>query len=320
MEIDRGKVTQIHNKIQSAKSIVIFSHVRPDGDAIGSLLGFGLCLIDAGKKVQLVLADGVPNNFRFLPGSDLVQKNVENFYDLVIVLDSSDFNRTGLDIDKSDQPDVNIDHHITNNHFARLNLVIPEAVSTTEILSHIIPDLDLIITQVVAENLLTGIITDTIGFRTSNMNPNVLRLAANLMEFGVDISDVYMKALNQKSFEAIKMWGAGLLRLQRDEQIIWTSISLLDRKNAGYPGRDDADLINVMSTIQDSKVNIIFLEQPNGKIKVSWRAVPGHDVTRVASLYRGGGHPAAAGAEVVGDMGKVTLEIIKMTKSMLFNE
>ena len=128
-----------------------------------------------------------------------------------------------------------------------------------------------------------------------------------------------MKALNQRSFEAVRFWGAGLSRIERQGEMVWTTLTLADRKTAGYPGRDDADLINVLSTIEGASVNIIIVEQPNEKIKISWRCVPGYDVSKVAILYGGGGHHAAAGAEVVGKLGTVCNDVIQTTYKLLFN-
>lgn len=319
MNLDLLTVKKIKEKLDSAHNIVVVSHIRPDGDAIGSMLGFGLAIKDQGKNVQMVITDGVPSNFRYLPGSRFVHHKVKGPYDLLVVLDSSDYKRMGEVINGSKPPDINIDHHITNENFADVNLVIPSAASTAEILARLLPKLGVRISQQVAENLLTGIVTDTIGFRTSNMYPEVLRLSADLMDYGVNLPDVYMKALNQRSFEAVRFWGAGLSRIERQGQMVWTTLSLVDRKTAGYPGRDDADLINVLSTVEGACVYLIFVEQPNEKIKISWRCAPGYDVAKIAALYGGGGHYAAAGAEVAGNLETVCDDVIRTTYKMLFN-
>ena len=318
MNLDLTIVKKIKERLKRAQNIVVVSHIRPDGDAIGSMLGFGLAIKDQGKNVQMVITDGIPINFRYLPGSQFVRYKVKGTYDLLVVLDSSDFKRMGEVIEETRPPDINIDHHVTNENFADINLVVPDAASTAEILARLIPELGFGISKQVAENLLTGIITDTIGFRTSNMSPDVLRLSADLMEYGVNLSDIYMKALNQKSFEAIRFWGAGLSRIERQGEMVWTTLTMADRVSVGYPGRDDADLINLLSTIEGSSVHLIFVEQPNEKIKISWRCMPGYDVAKVAGLYGGGGHHAAAGAEVVGDLLTVCKDVIQTTYKLLF--
>ena len=308
---------QIRSRLQKAGDVLVVSHVRPDGDAIGSLLGFGLALREIGKNVQIVSADGVPVAYQHLPGSDLVVKNPEGAFDLTVVLDCSDLKRVGNVLNGHHIPDINIDHHVTNLNFATYNLVDEQAVSTTEILTEYFPHWNLPITQAVATALLTGIITDTLGFRTTNMTPKALRIAADLMEKGADMPALYNQALMRRSYEAVRFWGSGLININRDGPIIWTSLMMADRKSAGYPGRDDADLINVLSSINDASIAIVFVEQPNGGIKISWRARTGLDVSRIALSYGGGGHPAAAGADIEGNIEDVRLEVLQKTKEYL---
>ena len=154
-------------KVSRAQRILIISHIRPDGDAVGSLLGLGLILEDLGKEVNLVLEDGVPLVFHHLTGADRVYREASGVYDLVIVVDSSDVDRIGAVLDEYGEPDVNIDHHPTNTHFARLNLVQEDAAATTEMIFTIARDLAYPISLPVAEALLTGLLTDSLGFRTS---------------------------------------------------------------------------------------------------------------------------------------------------------
>ena len=123
---------EINAKIASAQNILIVSHVRPDGDAIGAALGLGLALIKAGKPVQVVLNDGLPASFRHLPGSELIKKVPQGEPDLFITVDCADFKRTGKQFENYRKPDINIDHHITNLKFAEINLVLPK--QTTGIL------------------------------------------------------------------------------------------------------------------------------------------------------------------------------------------
>jgi phosphoesterase RecJ-like protein len=172
----------------------------------------------------------------------------------------------------------------------------------------------------VAAALLTGIITDTLGFRTSNMTPKALRVAADLMEAGADLPDLYQRSLVERSFEAMRFWAAGLARLEREGPIVWTTLSMADRLGTGYPGRDDADLINELSAITDAAVSIVFVEQPSGKVKVSWRAQPGIDVSAIALKFGGGGHPSAAGAEVEGSLDDVRQRILLETRQMMHEE
>ncbi len=301
--------------LRTADSVLLVSHIRPDGDAVGSLLGLGLALQNGGKRIQMVLADGVPAQFRHLPGCEAVLHRPEGDFDVICLLDCSDAGRVGVELPGNKIPELNIDHHITNLRFARINLVDTNAVATAEILAELIPLVGLRIDNHVAATLLTGIITDTIGFQTNNMTPKALRLAAVLVEAGADISSLYHEALSNRSFEALRFWGAGLSRVERDDHMIWTTLTMEDRKQAKYPGRDDADLINVLSSVDNADIYMIFVEQPKGKVKVSWRSQIGFDVTPVASSFGGGGHPSASGAEIKGELADVKHTVLSATRS-----
>jgi phosphoesterase RecJ-like protein len=199
-----------------------------------------------------------------------------------------------------------------------LNLIEPEAAATSSVLTHYMRDWGLSITAPVAANLLTGLVTDTLGFRTSNTTPEVLRQAAELFELGADLSSLYFHSLIRRTFPAAKYWGAGLSRLERANGIVWTTLTLADRKVAGYSGNDDADLISVISAIDDEEVALIFIEQNKNNTKVSWRALkPNIDVSRIATQFGGGGHKAAAGAEISGSLDEVRQRVLDSTHEAL---
>jgi phosphoesterase RecJ-like protein len=316
MNLDIGEA--IESRLAAGQSFLIASHVRPDGDAIGALLGLGLALRDAGKRVQMVLADRVPSAFRHLEGAELIATTFEPGYDTFVTVDCADFKRTGKLFASLQPPDINIDHHKTNEMFGALNLIEGDEVATSAILTKHMPSWGYPITTPIAAALLTGIITDTLGFRTSNVTPEAMRQVATLMERGVDMPDLYMRGLVRRSYAAARYWGGGLSRLERKDGMVFATMRLEDRKSAGYSGSDDADLINVISAIDGFKVGMIFVEQPKDRVKVSWRALePGIDVSAVAVKFGGGGHAAAAGADVEGALEDVKQAVIRSTKQML---
>ena len=309
---------QIKARLDDAKKVLITSHVRPDGDAVGSLIGLGLALQNAGKTVRMVLVDGVSGSFRHLKGSEQVQKEAQGDFDTFITVDCADFKRLGKPFESFRQPDINIDHHITNERFGTLNLIEGKEVATAAILTKHLPAWGYEITQPIAAALLTGIITDTLGFRTSNMTPDAMRQVAVLMDTGVDMHELYMRGLVHRSFSATRYWGAGLSKLETSDGIVWSTLTLDDRKVCGYSGNDDADLINEISAIANHKVGMIFVEQHNNHVKVSWRALEnGVDVSPIAMHFGGGGHAAAAGADIDGTLADVQPLVLKSTKEML---
>ena len=316
--MSEGTLGEIKLRLEQAQNVVIASHIRPDGDAIGSLLGLGLALKNAGKAVQMVLVDGVPASFKHLEGSELIVKQPQGTHDTFITVDSADFKRVGKFFENFGRPDINIDHHITNEKFGKLNLIEAEEVATAAILTRYLPVWGYEITKPIAAALLIGIITDTLGFRTPNTNPSALRLCAQLMETGVDMPELYMRSLVKKSFPAARYWGAGLSSMEQKNGIVWSTLTLEDRKRSGYSGNDDADLINMISAIDGNKVGMIFVEQSDNHVKISWRALEnGIDVSKVAKHFNGGGHAAAAGADIPGMLSEIRPLVLESTREML---
>lgn len=319
MTISKNDLNEARERIAQAETILVVSHVKPDGDAVGSVLGIGNALIDAGKKVEMVLEDGLPARYKFMVGSKRINRKITIEPDLVIAVDCGDRHRFGKIDELIKEVDINIDHHPTNSKFARVNLLEPTAASTTQMLAKILPALDLKITQPIAEALLAGLITDTIGFRTVSTTADSLRVSADLVDHGLDMHGVYEKALTGKSYVSVKYWGAGLSKIQRDGEVAWTTLTEADRRATGYKGRDDADLVNLLSSINEVSVIITFIEQNAEEVKVSWRAKNGYDVSKLAERFGGGGHIAAAGANIPGTMTEVTKTVLAATQE-LFND
>ena len=318
---DNLLIPAICQDIEAAHRVLVVTHIRPDGDAVGSLLGMGHALQAVGKDVQMVLPEGVPHNLRHLLGSENIRMKPVGSFDLIIVLDVSAFPRLGKVLDGYGIPDINIDHHYANECFARRNLVESDAVATAEIVARHLSDFSLPMSELVANALLTGLITDTIGFRTTNVNPGTLRVVANLMEAGGCLSAMYYLALVQRTFDEARYWGAGLSKMQQQDRLVWTYLSLDDRRCAGYLGNDDADLINLLSTIKGVDIAMILVEQSRSRVKISWRlcgqATYNVDVSQIAKKFGGGGHKTAAGAEIDGSLAEVLTKSVGITQEYL---
>jgi phosphoesterase RecJ-like protein len=306
------------DRMAAAAHLYVVAHERPDGDAVGSLLALTVALRSLGKQATPILADGVPARFRFLPGAADVKSDFDVPCDCLVTVDCSDLQRLGIPETKLPRPvDINIDHHPTNTFFGQVNIVQPAASATSEVLLDAAPELGLPLTPEVATNLLMGLVTDTIGFRTSNVTPKVLRDAARLIDLGAPLREVYERGLNRHSFTSIRYWAAGLARLERDGGLVWAELTLEDRRRVGYPGPDDADLINLMSSIDGAEVTVILVEQSEDRAKVSWRARDGINVARVAGLFGGGGHEQASGAMVSGSLEDVKRQVLSATRKAM---
>jgi phosphoesterase RecJ-like protein len=304
--------------IQAAKTVAIISHERPDGDAIGSLLAVVTAFRQMGKDGTAYLVEGLPGRYSFLPGAEFVSGTLPESADLWLFVDASDVDRSGFPPEQLPEViDIQIDHHPTNTKFAKVNVVDDEAASTTQILFDLLPELGFSLTQAIASNLLVGLVTDTIGFRTHNVTPRVMEIAAELMHIGAPLAEIYEKVLSERSFVSVHYWGKGLNRLERANGMVWTSLTLEDRGEVGYPGSDDADLVNVLSSIQGAQIALVFVEQSPSSVKVSWRSTPEYDVSETAFSFGGGGHKQAAGATIGGTLEEVREKVLAATAALL---
>lgn len=308
-------------RIAAATRALVITHINPDGDAVGSLLGFGLALRAAGKDVVFACADPIPDIFGFLPGFKEITAAPTGEFDLVAALDISDASRMGAIGERIGRPpQLVFDHHVTNGGFGEINLIDVSAASTAELVAELLELLGLPLTQPVAECLLTGLVSDTLGFRTSNTTAKSLALAQKLIEAGAVLHTVYDHSLHRRSFTAVRLWADGLARIRLANRIVWTTLTLEGRKASGYSGNGDADLINVLASVREADVAIIFVERPDGKVKVSWRSAPGIDVSALAVAFGGGGHAPAAGAEIPGTLAEVEEKVLKATRAILRSE
>lgn len=313
LEMVNSTVMEIHHRIAQAESILVTSHMRPDGDAIGSLLAVGFGIQALGKKVDMVLADGVPSHFKFLKGIDQVKKKAGDYYDLVITVDSATLDRTGYVLDNISKVDINIDHHISNDNYATVNFIQADAAATCEMLAEYWEELGFAYTPQIIDSLITGILTDSQGFKVQSTKPKTLRIAADLFEKGANLHYIAFHALTKRTFEAASYWGFGLSNLKKENGVVWTSLTVDARNKINYSGKDDADLVNYLASIEGAKVAVVLIEQDLSSTKISWRTKFDADVGSIASQFGGGGHRAAAGAMVEGTLEDVEKAIIEAT-------
>lgn len=297
----------IQHAIEKAANILVVTHVDPDGDAIGSLTAVGLALQQLEQRVTLVCDDNVPERFRYLPMADQVQKSTNEAirHDLLIALDCGDEFRMGRAYANLLGPKpfiINIDHHITNTQFGDINVVDPKASSTTEILFRLFHEMGLQISEKIALALLTGLVTDTLGFRTTGVTANTLRTGAELVEAGADLGFVTMTALNLRSISSLELWATGLSKMALDHGLIWTSITNQERKAANFRSNSSVGLVNLMADVEEASMGAVLMEMDDSSIKVGLRCRPPFDVAEVATYFGGGGHPLAAGCTLSGPL------------------
>lgn len=308
--------------IADAKRILVITHISPDGDAIGSLTAVGLGLRQLGKEATLVCDDGSPSRFDYLPLVDEIQKHLDanTDYDLVIALDCGDMSRMGqayADLPDPPPPLINIDHHVTNTRFGEANLVDGDCVSTTEILYDLLPELGITITTPLATSLLTGIVTDTLGFRTVGVAASTFRTAGSLMEAGANLTEITTQALLLKPLSTLRLWQIGLDNMKMEaEGVLWCSISDEERHQLGYRGTSSGGLVNMMANVDEATMSAVLIEE-NGKVYVGFRCRPPYNVAELAVNLGGGGHPLAAGCTLEGPLARAESLVVSMARETI---
>lgn len=304
---------QASQLIQSAHRPLLICHIAPDGDAIGSLTGMGRALRQMGLEPIVACSDLIPSRFGYVPGAELVVQDTRAAFDLVISLDCSDLERLGHFTQMptfGNTPLLNIDHHLTNLYFGAVNLVDPYASSTAEVVLRLLDYMAIPLDAELATCLLTGIVTDTRGFRTSNVTVQVMEATLRLMKAGASLPYITHHGLDRRPTAAIRMWGAALAQLRVEGRVIWTSIMPEMRRAAGYKGNGDAGLVSFLIGANDTDAAVVFVGREDGRVEVGLRAVPGFDVGHVALVLGGGGHALAAGCTLPGPMGKAQAQVL----------
>ncbi len=300
---------------------LLICHISPDGDAIGSLLGLGLGLRALGKTVTLACESRPHPKFDFMSGYNAIVNTVEyDRFDLVIGLDSSDATRLG-NIYNAERlngvPLINLDHHATNLYFGEVNLVDPTVASAAQLVLTLLDHLGIPVGKDIATCLLTGVTTDTVGFRTSNVTPQVMRDAMRLMEAGASLSFVTQRAFNQRPLVELSLLALGLGRLQAEDGLAYSEISLADRRACGYEGGGDAGLVGMLARTKEVHIAAVFSEKENNQVELGFRADPGYDVAQVALGLGGGGHAAASGCTVAGPLEAAKARVLPLLRAAL---
>lgn len=312
----------IKELITSAQDILVVTHLSPDGDALGSLSAMGQALIHLGKQVTLACDDLPQERFLYLPLLDRVQKKFDPYprFDLLIAVDCGDEQRMGRLFERMPYPRppiLNIDHHITNTLFGTVNFIDGEATATAEILTEMLPALGVPITYDLAMSLMTGLVTDTLCFRTSNVNAKTLQIASQLMTAGADLATITREALILRSYAGLRLISVALKNMQLEDGVCWTVIPLKDQREIGEEASSSLGVANLLSDVYEAQMSVVFTEKEGRRITVGLRSRPPFDVSELATELGGGGHKYASGCTMTGRVvNAVSLVIPKATASI----
>ncbi|HZY46121.1 MAG TPA: bifunctional oligoribonuclease/PAP phosphatase NrnA [Anaerolineae bacterium] len=304
--------------IRHAQTILLITHLAPDSDAIGSLLGLTHALRSIGKSIVPSCADQIFDRFNLLPGSQDIVQQTSGSFELIIALDCADASRMGniwAKLNDPKMPLINIDHHITNTQFGSINWVDPQATATSEIILTLIDQLNIQVTREISTCLLYGIVGDTLGFRTPHTTPRSLEYSMRLMQAGAVLSEIMEQQFNRRSLALIKLWGKALNNLQIKDRIAFTTISKAMRTSVSMSGSSDISLSSFLISANEADRAAVLVETDDGQIDLSLRAKSGHDVAKAALALGGGGHPLAAGATIDGPMDVAVKRVIEALKA-----
>ncbi len=320
--LPKSTAKRIGELIQASTRLLVISHISPDGDAFASITATGLALQQLGKSFTLVIDDGIQPRFTFLPLADLIQTSPDpsDGYDLIITLDCGDLERLGYAYTSLNQPQppiINIDHHITNTQFGEVNLVNPEAAATVEILFELFPAIGVQLTTDLATCLLTGLITDTLGFRTASTSSNTLKIANSLVEVGANLYNIFSKALIEKPFSTLLLWQKGLNNMRMEDGVLWTSISKEERQETGRTVTGSSGLGNLLANVDHVAMSAVFTETDDSQVIVSFRCRPPYSVSELARELGGGGHHLAAGCTLAGPLEEVERLVVRKSVNQI---
>lgn len=322
--------TPLADLIETHDRFLVTTHVRPDGDALGSEVGMAGLLRQKGKDVRVVNASYTPPRYDFLDpdrslfehfGSAVAPADLRD-REVLVILDLSAWNQLGDMagfVREFPGRRVVVDHHVSQDDLGAVFLKDTSSEATGALVVRAFHALGATITPEVATGLLTAIAMDTGWFRHPSTSPDTLRTAAELVESGADINRIYRLLFEQNTLGRLKLMGATLsnLRTEAEGRIAYATITREDLANAGAIPQDSEDLIDYTVSMAGVKVGLLFIEQLRGGVKVSFRSRGGLDCARLAGRFGGGGHRAAAGATLPDPISESVQRVLDAVREAL---
>jgi phosphoesterase RecJ-like protein len=315
MDWERAKMfTDIVKRIQNAKKILIIPHIMPDGDTIGSSIALKLALQNMGKIACVHNIDPLPDDISFI-GTEYLADATDFVAsaDLAISVDASDKNRLSIPFEAISGLDIiNIDHHRTNDNYGFLNIVVPNAAATGEIIYRLIQFMGIKITREMAESLYIAIATDTGRFLYSNTSSETMKIVADLLEKGIDIDNLNIQLYQNQSFNKVMFESEALLSMKlyyaNHVSMICLKKSLFEKHGVNHTASDG--IVERARNICGVNISLL-LKEVQDTVKVSMRSKSDFDVSKIAEVFGGGGHRNAAGFVTQYTMEKISKLLIE---------
>jgi phosphoesterase RecJ-like protein len=314
----KDTLEQIGRALHEYERFAVLSHVRPDGDALGSQLALALSLKQLGKDVRVWNEDGMLEKYSFVPRASLLTKPpaAPEDFDVAIALDTAIQNRLGTAFQaiRSAKVWINIDHHPSNPGYGDIVFIDSDSPATGQILFELIKSQHLPLDVEIAENLYVAIATDTGSFQYPNTTARTFEIAAELVHVGVDVGRVSRQVYENYPRRRVELLREllGTMRFGANGRVSSFSLNLKMAKQLGVIPEDNEGLIDHLRAIRGVIVAVFFEELAGGKVRVSMRSKSDNvDVSAICEKFGGGGHKLAAGARVPGSLAEVEKKILE---------
>jgi len=306
-------LSQVVELIENKQKFAITTHVRPDGDGVGSSLGLCWLLRSLGKTAEVIVSGRVPAAYSSLPGADEIRRveKIDGDYDAVFVIECSDVERpciAGLD----GQFTVNIDHHATSEHFGSINWIDSTASAVGEMIYNLCKAIGGRITREIAECVYMALVTDTGSFHFPNTTERTFKVASELIKAGVKPAQISEAVYNNYPWSRIELMRQVIATVKRDQsgRVAWLRQTLAMKEDAGAVDGDNNGFVNIPLAARDVLAVVYMREVGENEFRVSLRSKGCINVARVAEAFGGGGHRNASGLRIEGDWDAKEQEIV----------
>lgn len=302
MIISNENIEKLKNLIDGANIIGVVSHVNPDGDNLGSSLGFARALRNYGKDTEVVGHDTIDNYLKFLPDLEFYENNYKDSYDLLLILDASEIERIGdaQSVAVNSKKTAVIDHHLGGKITSDLNIIHPEAPATCQLIYEIIQRIGMPLDEKTANLLFTGIVTDTGRFMYYDTNRETFEIAGKLLDAGADKENIYSALYQNKPIDVLKFETDLIANAEFMGDRVFALASIDKVDEYGVQMGDSEHIVNILRDLEGISISMLVKEYGNGEYKVSMRS-KGIDISKTARENGGGGHANASGFSIFDD-------------------
>ena len=310
-------LSQVVELIENKSKFGITTHIKPDGDGVGSSLGLCWLLRSLGKSAEVIVRGDIPASYRSLPGADAIRdvEKLDGDYDAVFVIECSDLDRPGIK-GLENEFTVNIDHHATSAHFGTINWIDSTASAVGEMIYNLCKAIGGRVTREIAECVYMALVTDTGSFHFSNTTERTLKVASELIKAGAKPADISEAVYNNYPWSRIELMRQVLGTVKRDEsgQVAMLRQTRAMREQAEAVDGDNNGFVNIPLAARDVLAVVYMREVSDNQYRVSLRSKGDINVARVAEKFGGGGHRNAAGLRIEGDWDEKERELVEAVK------